>query len=161
MKRLSILLTATFFLLSGIQTLSAKKKKKDSKEPDVHLRVDLDRTILPAGKKGKAVIKVCLEPEEIIRDAANRPSVNVALVLDKSGSMSGEKIAQAKEAAVQAIRRLGTKDLVSIVAYSIRLIPLLRHRRQGMSANLKISYETCERVEERLYTPGSIRELQN
>ena len=53
MKRLSILLTATFFLLSGIQTLSAKKKKKDSKEPDVHLRVDLDRTILPAGKKGK------------------------------------------------------------------------------------------------------------
>ena len=108
MKRLSILLTATFFLLSGIQTLSAKKKKKDSKEPDVHLRVDLDRTILPAGKKGKAVIKVCLEPEEIIRDAANRPSVNVALVLDKSGSMSGEKIAQAKEAAVQAIRRLGT-----------------------------------------------------
>ena len=118
MKRLSILLTATFFLLSGIQTLSAKKKKKDSKEPDVHLRVDLDRTILPAGKKGKAVIKVCLEPEEIIRDAANRPSVNVALVLDKSGSMSGEKIAQAKEAAVQAIRRLGTKDLVSIVAYS-------------------------------------------
>ena len=118
MKRLSIILTATFFLLSGLQSISAKKKKKDSKEPDVHLRVDLDRTILPAGKKGKAVIKVCLEPEEIIRDTANRPSVNVALVLDKSGSMSGEKIAQAKEAAVQAIRRLGTKDLVSIVAYS-------------------------------------------
>ena len=118
MKRLSILLTATFFLLSGIQTLSAKKKKKDSKEPDLNLRVYLDRTILHAGKKGKAVIKVCLEPEEIIRDVANRPSVNVALVLDKSGSMSGEKIAQAKEAAVQAIRRLGTKDLVSIVAYS-------------------------------------------
>ena len=90
MKRLSILLTATFFLLSGFQFISAKKKKRDSKEPDVHLRVDLDRTILPAGKKGKAVIKVCLEPEEIIRDAANRPSVNVALVLDKSGSMSGE-----------------------------------------------------------------------
>jgi Ca-activated chloride channel family protein len=118
MKRLSILLTATFFLLSGLQFISAKKKKRDSKEPDVHLRVDLDRTIMPAGKKGKAVIKVCLEPEEIIRDAANRPSVNVALVLDKSGSMSGAKIAQAKEAAVQAIRRLGTKDLVSIVAYS-------------------------------------------
>ena len=102
------------------------------------------------------MIKVCLEPEEIIRDAANRPSVNVALVLDKSGSMSGEKIAQAKEAAVQAIRRLGTKDLVSIVLTRIRLIPLLRHRRQGMSANLKISYETASG-----WRNGSIRRGQS
>ena len=61
MKRLSTLLTITLFLLSGLQSISAKKKKKDSKESDVHLRVDLDRTILPAGKKGKVVIKVCLE----------------------------------------------------------------------------------------------------
>jgi len=137
MKRLSILLTATFFLLSGIQTLSAKKKKKDSKEPDVHLRVDLDRTILPASKKGKAVIKVCLEPEEIIRDAANRPSVNVALVLDKSGSMSGEKIAQAKEAAVQAIRRLGTKDLVSIVAYSNQADSIAPAQKAGSVSKLE------------------------
>ena len=137
MKRLSTLLTITLFLLSGLQSISAKKKKKDSKEPDVHLRVDLDRTILPAGKKGKVVIKVCLEPEEIIRDAANRPSVNVALVLDKSGSMCGEKISQAKEAAVQAIRRLGTKDLISIVAYSNQAESIVTAQKAGNVSKLE------------------------
>ena len=161
MKRLSIILTATFFLLSGLQSISAKKKKKDSKEPDVHLRVDLDRTTLPAGKKGKAVIKVCLEPEEIIRDVANRPSVNVALVLDKSGSMSGEKIAQAKEAAVQAIRRLGTKDLVSIIAYSNQADSIAPAQKAGNVSKLEILYEVCVREEELLCMPESIKELQN
>jgi Ca-activated chloride channel family protein len=32
--------------------------------------------------------------------------------------MGGEKIVQAKEAAIQAIRRMGAKDIVSIIAYS-------------------------------------------
>ena len=32
--------------------------------------------------------------------------------------MSGQKIEQAKEAAIQAVRRLGAKDIVSLVAYS-------------------------------------------
>jgi Ca-activated chloride channel family protein len=38
-------------------------------------------------------------------------------VLDKSGSMQGEKIAKAKDAAIAAIGRLGSRDIVSIVAY--------------------------------------------
>ena len=87
-------------------------------EPKVKLRVDLDRSILPAGKTGKAVIKVALQPAVILRDAANRPPANVSIVLDRSSSMSGQKIEQAKEAAVQAVRRLGAKDIVSLVAYS-------------------------------------------
>jgi len=46
-----------------------------------------------------------------------RPPVNVAIVVDKSGSMSGEKIANARLAAKQAVSRLAPTDIVSIVAY--------------------------------------------
>jgi Ca-activated chloride channel family protein len=41
----------------------------------------------------------------------------VAIVLDKSGSMSGEKIQKAKEAAKMAVDRLRPNDIVSVIAY--------------------------------------------
>jgi Ca-activated chloride channel family protein len=41
----------------------------------------------------------------------------VAIVLDKSGSMTGAKLEKAKEAAIAAIERLSEKDIVSVVAY--------------------------------------------
>lgn len=46
-----------------------------------------------------------------------RPPVNVALVIDKSGSMSGERIHHAREAAILAVRRLGPNDIVSVITY--------------------------------------------
>lgn len=49
--------------------------------------------------------------------AEKRPPVNVAIVLDKSGSMQGDKIEQAKNAAVEAVGRLSDEDIVSIVVY--------------------------------------------
>ncbi len=47
----------------------------------------------------------------------HRPPINIALVLDKSGSMSGHKLEQAKLAAIQSLDRLDTRDIVSVVAY--------------------------------------------
>mgnify|MGYP002624434775 FL=1 len=46
-----------------------------------------------------------------------RPPVNVALVLDKSGSMKGQKIKKAREAAISAIGRLREDDIVSVITY--------------------------------------------
>ena len=46
-----------------------------------------------------------------------RLPVNVALVLDRSGSMGGEKIERARQAAVQAIRSLDGGDRFAIVVY--------------------------------------------
>ena len=50
--------------------------------------------------------------------AEKRPPVNVAIVLDKSGSMQGDKIEQARSAAIEAVGRLGDDDIVSIVVYA-------------------------------------------
>ena len=117
MKKSSHLLLAVVLAFSGGQ-LGFAKKKKSPKVPEVKLRAEIDRKVLPAGKTERVVLKVSLEPEQVVRKEANRPPVNLALVLDRSGSMTGEKLEQAKEAAIQAIRRMGAKDMISIIAYA-------------------------------------------
>ena len=48
---------------------------------------------------------------------ADRTPVNVAFVIDRSGSMTGERIAQARAAAVMAVKRLDNKDIASVVIF--------------------------------------------
>jgi Ca-activated chloride channel family protein len=49
--------------------------------------------------------------------ARRRPPVNLAFVLDRSGSMAGEKLQLAKLAVEQSIGRLGSDDCFSVVVY--------------------------------------------
>lgn len=46
-----------------------------------------------------------------------RPLMNLALVLDRSGSMRGQKLGYAKEAAIYAVHNLLPEDRVAVVAY--------------------------------------------
>ncbi|MEM6959723.1 MAG: VWA domain-containing protein, partial [Myxococcota bacterium] len=55
--------------------------------------------------------------------------VNVAIVLDRSGSMQGAKLEAAKEAAIAAIRRLDERDFVSVVAYDSTVQTIWRSQR--------------------------------
>ncbi len=82
----------------------------------VKLNVAMAKPFLEAGKAQSAFFKVGLAGFEMKKEEDRTP-VNVAIVLDKSGSMSGQKIEHAKEAACQAIDRLGSEDIVSVVAY--------------------------------------------
>lgn len=45
------------------------------------------------------------------------PSGALVLVIDKSGSMAGEKIAMCREAAAEAVRVLGPRDHIGVVAF--------------------------------------------
>jgi Ca-activated chloride channel homolog len=82
----------------------------------VATRLELDRKVLPAGGPQTAVLKVSLDAPPP-RKTDNRPAVNLCLVLDRSGSMKGSKLKKAKEAAIEAIRRLGRNDIFSVVFY--------------------------------------------
>lgn len=84
----------------------------------VSCRVEPDYSVRLADKAGEAYVKVTLAADKVV--AANRPSVNLAIVLDRSGSMHGDKIVKAREAACEAIRRLDARDVVSVVAYDDR-----------------------------------------
>jgi len=82
----------------------------------IKLSVEPSQSVLAAGEPNKAYVRVQLEglPDE---EPAARPPVNVALVIDRSGSMRGPKIEQAKEAAILALSRLAPRDRVSVVAF--------------------------------------------
>jgi Ca-activated chloride channel family protein len=84
--------------------------------PKVICTVDTDRAVLPAGESQNVVLKVTLDAPPVPA-GTRRPKVNLALVLDQSGSMNGIKMEQAKAAAVEALTRLSRQDVFSVVVY--------------------------------------------
>jgi Ca-activated chloride channel family protein len=94
-------------LLSCSTTLAAEQVRVD---------VALAKPLLLAGQKQVNYVRVGLTGLPS-REAARRTPVNLAIVLDKSGSMSGEKLRRAKDAAIASIDRLRADDIVSVVAY--------------------------------------------
>lgn len=83
---------------------------------DVKLDARLGQDVLVTGKTQRAYVRVSLEGISI-KSLHRRTPVNIALVLDRSGSMKGKKLNQAKEAAIMALNRLNRDDVASIVAY--------------------------------------------
>ena len=85
-------------------------------DPQVICRVEIDRKVLPVNGSQRGIVKVTLDapppPESKVR-----PAVNLAIVLDRSGSMTGDKLSKAKEAAIEALRRLSPEDIFSLVVY--------------------------------------------
>ncbi len=91
-------------------TLSAKQ---------IQLDVALAQPTMFTGNDEKATtnyVRVGLTGCDLPAEKERMP-VNVAIVIDKSGSMQGEKIEQARNAAIQAVDRLRDSDIVSIVTY--------------------------------------------
>ena len=102
MKHLILLFAAAFLAASTIAE-------------QVQLNLSTTHPLLPAAQKNKTFIKVSLTGFHLKQ--ADRAPVNLSIVLDKSGSMQGDKLLKAREAACQAVSRLQKNDIVSIVAY--------------------------------------------
>ncbi|MBU1344443.1 MAG: VWA domain-containing protein [Proteobacteria bacterium] len=79
-------------------------------------RVETDKRVLLAGDSQNVVLKITLDAPST-PSHMKRPPVNLSLVLDQSGSMNGNKIEQAKAAAIEALTRLGLQDIFSVVVY--------------------------------------------
>ncbi|HUR59376.1 MAG TPA: VWA domain-containing protein [Opitutaceae bacterium] len=137
MKRLTLLLSTALMgaLLSAVSAHSRQPADDSNTEP-VRLRVDVDRAILPAETTEKAVIKIALDGMRLPRREL-RPPVNLALVIDRSGSMAGDKIQNAREAALEAVRRLGPDDIVSLIAYDTNVQTLVSAQRVGNGRRLE------------------------
>ncbi len=84
---------------------------------EISFNVSVASPWLPAESEQTTYLKVSLTGFEL-QSRQERTPVNVAIVLDRSGSMDGEKIVQAREAAKMAIDLLDSRDIVSIVTYS-------------------------------------------
>ncbi len=102
------------FVSLGLLGFAAPHAKAAS---SIKLRADLAQTVMPEGQEGRIYLRVGLEGIAPHEEGARIPA-NVLLVVDQSGSMKGDRIAQAKEAALMAVERLGEADVLGVVSYS-------------------------------------------
>ena len=65
----------------------------------------------------KTVIEEVLPVRSDFEKEKEKPSLGMMLVIDKSGSMGGQKIELAKDAAKAAVELLGNKDQVGVIAF--------------------------------------------
>jgi len=84
------------------------------------LSVRTDRKLVRAGTSSTRYAMVSFDAPDAPAKQGRQP-VNVALVLDRSGSMGGEKIRLAREAVRQALRTLRATDRFSLVVYDDRV----------------------------------------
>jgi Ca-activated chloride channel family protein len=114
-----------------------------SAETMVRLHLDVDRVVLPADARTRAVVKIGLDCLPLPR-RDRRPPVNLALVIDRSGSMSGDKIIRAREAALEAVRRLAPDDIVALIAYDSGVQTLVPAQRVGDGRRLEAAICSLE-----------------
>jgi len=103
-----ILLMAVTVLPLAISVIAQAKTVK--------VKAGLATPVMQANTETTAFLRVALTGFELDSDIKRAP-LNVALVLDQSSSMGGDKIARAKEAAIMAVSKLSANDVVSIVTY--------------------------------------------
>jgi Ca-activated chloride channel family protein len=85
----------------------------------LNLQLDPDRRLVAAGKEQEAVVKIDVNSEAEARP--NRLPLNIAVVIDHSGSMAGAKIEKTKQAAMQLIDQLTTQDNLALVEFDDRV----------------------------------------
>jgi Ca-activated chloride channel family protein len=100
-----------FVMLAGVlarQVLAASA-------PEVSLRVVPERELVYSGGPREVIVQIELEARK--PDRGRRVPMNLAVVLDRSGSMAGAKIEKARQAASVAVDQLADDDLFSLVIY--------------------------------------------
>ena len=87
--------------------------------PTITLTAELEKGVLPANARQDALIKISIfAPPDTSPKPVKKARVNLAVVLDRSGSMGAQmKLEKAKEAAITAVNMLGPDDLFSLVVY--------------------------------------------
>ncbi len=80
------------------------------------LHLTADRRLVRAEARSTRYLRVQFAAPQAVARAVRLP-LDIALVIDKSGSMSGQRIALAKEAARKAVHLLGPDDFVALVAF--------------------------------------------
>jgi Ca-activated chloride channel homolog len=124
----SIIRTCLLAVLVGVSSLSGKA----GEGADLNVSVKAAHDYLPDYESNTTYLRVDLDVKR--HPSIRRPAVNIALVIDKSGSMQGTKLEDAKQSAILFIQRLAPQDIVSVITYSSSaqvLVPATRATDKG------------------------------
>ncbi len=86
--------------------------------PVVSVKSELSAPVMLVNSEDKNYLKISLTGFNL--DSQRRSPINLALVIDRSTSMSGDRIEKAREAAILAVNMLNATDTLSVVAYDNR-----------------------------------------
>ena len=90
---------------------------------------------------GGYLVRALLTIEGPGPDPDGRAALNLCLVLDRSGSMHGEKLRAAREAGVRLVRHLAPEDRLGVVAYDDRVdvvaAPATGADQRGLTARIR------------------------
>lgn len=140
-----LILSALALILAASGTLSSKLA---AAEEAVRLKTAVDRPLIERSGDGASVV-VKIEVEGCTVPKKRREPLNLAIVLDRSGSMSGAKLEQAKQAALLLVDQLDADDVLSLVVYESEVEVVLPATRLGDRRR------EVRRLIERIETGGS------
>ena len=81
------------------------------------ISAEWERPALPAGDGSATLMIRIVAPVTREQRTASRPAIDLAFVIDRSGSMAGRPIELAKQAVSQAIGMLDSRDRAALVVY--------------------------------------------
>jgi Ca-activated chloride channel family protein len=96
--------------------------------------VDLSK---PTVVFGSPSVEVIYAIQELWQSA--RKDVNLVMLLDVSGSMEGDKIANVREAAVQFVNQMGEEDYITLIAFADVPQILIYHEMAGEARDRLVS----------------------
>jgi Ca-activated chloride channel homolog len=96
-----------------------------------------ERAKLVAGREQTVEVLIRITPPEVDTGNTKRPILNLSLVLDRSGSMDGEKMLRAREATAYCIDQLLPADRLSVVIFDNLVEVLIPSQPAENKAQLK------------------------
>jgi Ca-activated chloride channel family protein len=115
---------------------------------EVKVEADLGRAVLPTADPGSVYLRLSLKSLAATK-RERQTRINAAIVIDRSGSMQGDRIAAAKEGARVALERLSSDDAIALVAYNHNVDVL------SPAAPLRGSRDRLTRAIDRLLADGT------
>jgi Ca-activated chloride channel family protein len=88
------------------------------------INIRMDHSVVPAQANSVVHILLAITAPEAASGQC-RPEVNIAAVIDRSGSMAGPKLEYAKRAVCSLIEQLAPHDRFSLVAFDDQVLPLI------------------------------------
>ncbi len=82
----------------------------------INININTDQSLIAREVPSQRILEISIKAPTV-NSQKSRPALNLAIVIDKSGSMSGGKLEYVKQAATFIVDRLQENDQVALVAY--------------------------------------------